>query len=122
MFSVSANAKDAAQAPVKNGVSQINITMTDADGGSCLIDHTSAKAGPITFNIVNKTATSLTELELLSDNRILGEKENLAPGLPASKFTLTLDGGSYQLYCPGATKEMVAFTVTGKAPRKRAVT
>ncbi|EIC85920.1 iron uptake system protein EfeO [Serratia sp. M24T3] len=115
MFSVDANAQDAAQAPVKNGVSQVNITMTSADGGSCVVDHTSAKAGPITFNIVNKTATSLTELELLSDNRILGEKENLAPGLPASKFTLTLDGGSYQLYCPGATKEMVAFTVTGKS-------
>lgn len=115
MFSISANAKDAVQAPVKNGVSQVNITMTSADGGSCEIDHTSAKAGPITFNIVNKTATSLTELELLSDNRILGEKENLAPGLPASKFTLTLDGGTYQLYCPGATKEMVAFNVTGKS-------
>lgn len=115
MFSTFANAKESAQAPVKNGVSQVNITMTSADGGSCVVDHTSAKAGPITFNIVNKTATSLTELELLSDNRILGEKENLAPGLPASKFTLTLDGGSYQLYCPGATKEMVAFTVTGKS-------
>lgn len=115
MFSVDANAQDAAQAPVKNGVSQVNITMTSADGGSCEVDHASAKAGPITFNIVNKTATSLTEIELLSDNRILGEKENLAPGLPASKFTLTLDGGAYQLYCPGATKEMVAFTVTGKS-------
>ncbi len=115
MFSVDANAKDAAQAPLKNGVSQVNIIMTSADGGSCIVDHTSAKAGPITFNVVNKTATSLTELELLSDNRILGEKENLAPGLPAAKFTLTLDGGSYQLYCPGATKEMVAFTVTGKS-------
>ncbi|WP_313688964.1 iron uptake system protein EfeO, partial [Pantoea sp.] len=74
-----------------------------------------AKAGPVTFTVVNKTATSLTELELLSDNRILGEKENLAPGLPAVKFTLTLDGGTYQIYCPGAKQELTNFTVTGKS-------
>lgn len=115
MFSVDAYSQDAAQAPIKNGVSQVNITMTSADGGTCKVDHNTAKAGPITFNVVNKTATSLTELELLSDNRILGEKENLAPGLPAAKFTLTLDGGTYQLYCPGAKQELLTFTVTGKS-------
>jgi len=115
MFSVDAYSQDAAQAPVKTGVSQVNVTMTSADGGTCILDHNTAKAGPITFNVVNKTATSLTELELLSDNRILGEKENLAPGLPAAKFTLTLDGGTYQLYCPGAKQELITFTVTGKS-------
>ncbi|QOI54639.1 iron uptake system protein EfeO [Rouxiella badensis] len=115
MFSVDAYSQDAAPAPVKNGAAQVNITMTSADGGSCVIDHNTAKAGPITFNVINKTATSLTEIELLSDNRILGEKENLAPGLPASKFTLTLDGGTYQLYCPGAKQELINFSVTGKS-------
>ncbi|NIF23718.1 iron uptake system protein EfeO [Candidatus Pantoea multigeneris] len=105
-------------APVTNGVSQVNVTLTGAEGGTCEIDHTSAKAGPVTFTVVNKTATSITELELLSDNRILGEKENLAPGLPASKFTLTLDGGKYQIYCPGAKQELINFTVTGKSAAK----
>lgn len=106
------------QAPVINGVSQVSITMIGDDGGSCLVDHTSAKAGPVTFTVNNKTATAITEVELLSNNRILGEKENLAPGLPAVKFTLTLDGGTYQIYCPGAKKEMTDFAVTGKAAVK----
>lgn len=106
------------QAPVINGVSQVSITMTGDDGGSCLVDHTSAKAGPVTFTVNNKTATAITEVELLSNNRILGEKENLAPGLPAVKFTLTLDGGTYQIYCPGAKKEMTDFAVTGKTAVK----
>lgn len=106
------------QAPVINGVSQVSITMIGDDGGSCLVDHTSAKAGPVTFTVNNKTATAITEVELLSNNRILGEKENLAPGLPAVKFTLTLDGGTYQIYCPGAKKEMTDFAVTGKTAVK----
>ncbi|MFU2317218.1 iron uptake system protein EfeO [Rahnella sp. PCH160] len=115
MFSVEVPANAASAAPVKNGVSQVNITMTSAADGTCVVDHDSAKAGPVTFNVVNKTATSITELELLSNNRILGEKENLAPGLPAVKFTLTLDGGKYQIYCPGAKRELIDFTVTGKS-------
>ncbi|WJV66412.1 iron uptake system protein EfeO [Pectobacteriaceae bacterium CE70] len=115
MFSMGASANNATSAPVKNGVSQVNITMTGADGGTCMIDNNSAKAGPITFNVINKTATAITEVELQSNNRILGEKENLAPGLPAVKFTLTLDGGKYQIYCPGAKQEMINFTVTGKS-------
>lgn len=105
-------------APVSNGVSQVNVTLTGAEGGTCIVDHSSAKAGPVTFTVVNKTATAITELELLSDNRILGEKENLAPGLPAAKFTLTLDGGKYQIYCPGAKQELINFTVTGKSAAK----
>ncbi|ADU71741.1 iron uptake system protein EfeO [Pantoea sp. At-9b] len=112
---LSVDAQAATAAPVKNGASQVNITMTNEGDGTCHIDHTSAKAGPVTFTVVNKTATALTELELLSDNRILGEKENLAPGLPAVKFTVTLDGGTYQIYCPGAKQELTNFTVTGKA-------
>lgn len=110
------------KAPVKNGASQIHITMTNDNNGSCLVDYHSAKAGPVTFNVVNKTATSLTELELLSENRILGEKENLAPGLPAVKFTVTLDGGAYQIYCPGAANEMIPFTVTGKSRKNTSTT
>ncbi|HVY14378.1 MAG TPA: iron uptake system protein EfeO [Rhodopila sp.] len=102
-------------APVKNGVSQVAITLTGENGGACALDHDTAKAGPITFTVTNKTATGITEVELQSNNRIIGEKENLAPGLPSVAMTLTLGGGTYQVYCPGAKKEMLAFTVTGKA-------
>lgn len=104
----------AQSAPVVNGVTQVNVTLIGDNNGECVVDHDQVNAGPVTFNIINKTATAITEIELLSNNRILGEKENLAPGLPAVKFTVTLDGGQYQLYCPGAAKELVNFTVTGK--------
>jgi iron uptake system component EfeO len=114
-FVGTANAANEAVAPVKNGVSQVAITLTGDNGGSCVLSHGSAKAGPVTFSVTNKTATGITEVELQSDNRILGEKENLAPGLPTVSFTLTLGGGKYQIYCPGAKQEMVAFTVTGEA-------
>jgi iron uptake system component EfeO len=105
----------AQEAPVKDGVSQVKVELTSDDGGSCVLDSTSAKAGPVTFSVTNKTAASISELELLSNNRILGEKENLAPGLPTVSFTLTLDGGAYQIYCPGASAELQDFKVTGKA-------
>jgi iron uptake system component EfeO len=110
-----AAAQDNSPAPVKNGISEVNIILTEDNGGTCTLDHTSATAGPITFAITNKTATGITEVELQSNNRIRGEKENLAPGLPTVSFTQTLGGGTYQIYCPGASKELQDFTVTGKA-------
>ena len=108
-------AASATPAPVKDGVSQVHVTLTDANGGVCQLDHSTAKAGPVTFFVTNKTATAISEVELQSNNRILGEKENLAPGLPTVSFTLNLGGGDYQIYCPGAKQEMVDFKVTGKA-------
>lgn len=110
-----ARAQTGSVAPVVKGVSQIAITLTGDNGGACVLDHDSAQAGPITFTVTNKTATGLTEVEIQSGNRILGEKENLAPGLPSVALTLTLGGGQYQVYCPGAGTEMVNFTVTGQA-------
>ncbi|HET7675290.1 MAG TPA: peptidase M75, partial [Gammaproteobacteria bacterium] len=115
-ISTAASPQASSVAPVKNGVSQVRITLTGGEEGqACTLDHASAKAGPVTFTVTNKTATAITEVELQSDNRILGEKENLAPGLPPVSFTLTLGGGDYQIYCPGAAHEMAAFKVTGKA-------
>lgn len=110
---IAAQAEDLA--PVVDGASQVAVTLTSENGGSCVLDSTSAKAGPVTFSVTNETATAISEVELLSRSRILGEKENLAPGLPTVSFTLTLDGGAYRIYCPGAAVEMQDFTVTGKA-------
>lgn len=108
-------AQEEPAAPIENGASQVAITLTADNGGACALDHATATAGPITFTVTNRTATAITEVELLSNNRILGEKENLAPGLPAVGFTLTLGGGTYQVYCPGAAQETQDFTVTGEA-------
>jgi iron uptake system component EfeO len=103
--------------PAKSGGNAVKVTMS-SDGGkeSCALDTASVPAGPVTFTIANTNAPGITELELLREQRILGEKENLAPGLDPVSFTVSLDGGSYQVYCPGAATEYQNLTVTGKAP------
>ncbi|WP_029145703.1 iron uptake system protein EfeO [Microbacterium luticocti] len=98
-----------------SGAAQVTITLTGDDGDRCVLDYASAPAGPVTFTVKNTNSTALTEVELQSRNRILGEKENLAPGLKPVSFTVRLDGGDYQIYCPGADPETQPFTVTGKA-------
>jgi iron uptake system component EfeO len=97
-------------------VSTVNVTLAD-DGGkdSCAVDNTSVPAGPVTFKVTNASAPGITEMELLKDQRIIGEKENLAPGLDPVAFTATLDGGQYKIYCPGASQEYLDFAVTGQA-------
>jgi iron uptake system component EfeO len=102
------------------GVNTVNVTMTNDGGGdgkdTCKLDTSSVAAGPITFKVTNTNAAGITEMELIKDQRIVGEKENLAPGLDPVSFTATLDGGAYKVYCPGAGSEYVDFTVTGQAP------
>jgi len=103
-------------APAKSGATQIKVTLASgANGDTCTVDATSVPAGPTTFTIANQSATGISEVELMQDQKIIGEKENLAPGLAPVSLTLTLGGGDYQLYCPGASEELVPFTVTGKA-------
>lgn len=110
----SGTGNDAAAKP--SGASHVKITLAnDGSGDTCALDHASAPAGPITFTVENTSATGVTEVELQSDQKIIGEKENLAPGLAPVSFTLTLGGGKYTVYCPGAEKENTTFTVTGKA-------
>jgi iron uptake system component EfeO len=99
------------------GKNAVKVTMANNGGkDGCALDTSSVPAGPVTFTVVNASAPGITEMELLRDQRIVGEKENLAPGLDPVSFTVTLDGGSYQLYCPGASTEYQTLTVTGQAP------
>ena len=98
------------------GAAGVDVTLASgANGDECTASTDSVAAGPITFTVTNTSATGITEFELLQDQKIVGEKENLAPGLPAVSFTVTLDGGAYQIYCPGAATEFTDFTVTGQA-------
>jgi iron uptake system component EfeO len=99
------------------GTKGVKVTMANTAGkDGCALDSASVPAGPVTFTVVNTSAPGITEMELLRDQRIVGEKENLAPGLDPVTFTITLDGGSYQVYCPGASTEYQTLTVTGQAP------
>ncbi|WP_369830319.1 iron uptake system protein EfeO [Mycobacterium sp. E342] len=103
------------------GVNAVNVTMASVGGKEvCALDNDTVSAGPVTFTLANTNAPGISEVELLSDQRIVGEKEDLAPGLDPVSFTVTLDGGSYELYCPGASREHQALTVTGRAAARPA--
>ena len=86
------------------------MTITAARG--CETDRTQFAAGGITVNVTNKDATAVSEVEVLSGERILGEKENLPPGFKGT-FAVSVSAGTYMLYCPGAPKETTAIKVTG---------
>ena len=71
-----------------------------------------AVAGPINFE-AEGDSSSVTELEVLDGETILGEKENLTEGLNGS-FSLTLEEGEYTIRCNGGSEEDGTLTVTGK--------
>jgi iron uptake system component EfeO len=90
----------------------LNVTISAADG--CASDRKTLDAGAVTVKITNRDATGVSEIELLSGERIIGEKENLPPGF-SGNFTVEVGAGTYTLYCPGAATEKSPLTVTGAA-------
>ena len=96
---------------------QVTVKVTDSDG--CVASPDTVPAGQVTFVINNVDALGVTEVELVSDLRIVGERENLVPGFD-STFSVRLDGGTYQVVCPGASTEKKSFTVTGEAAAQSA--
>lgn len=91
-----------------------HVTITAARG--CQVDSTTLAAGGVTFKVQNKDATAVSEIELLSGERILGEKENIPPGL-GGQFAVNLTAGKYTVYCPGATTERSTVTVVGNSAK-----
>ncbi len=91
----------------------VNVSLTPQ---GCQAKPATVATGDVQFNVANKNASAVTEAELRTSNgsKILGEQENLTPGLSGG-FELTLAPGSYELNCPGAAQEHWKFTVTGKA-------
>ena len=90
----------------------VNVTVSAAKG--CVADATRYAAGALTFKITNTDATAVSEVELISGERIVGEKENLPPGFSGT-FSVNVPSGSYVLYCPGATPERTPLKVVGKS-------
>jgi high-affinity iron transporter len=92
------------------GAKVVEVSLTDAGCDPAKLE---LAAGPTTFQVTNKDAAAVTEFEVMDGDRILGEVENLTPGLKGS-FSLNLTAGSYTLYCPfGKTAERGTLTVTG---------
>jgi iron uptake system component EfeO len=96
-------------APAKPSTNTVKIVLSDA---GCAPSPDSIPAGPVTFEISNSGSTKVTEAELMSNGKIIGEKESVIPGLSGS-FSLRLDGGTYSIVCPGGAKGSYPFTVTG---------
>lgn len=93
------------------GAKKVTVQITDS---GCTPSIASVPAGPVDFQAKNTNATKVTEVELLHEGIIVGEKENLTPGLSGT-FAVHLNAGKYQLYCPNAKADHTDFTVTGQA-------
>ncbi len=95
------------------------ITVTAADT-ACELGAAEAPAGTISFTI-NNTGTKVTEFYLYgAGDRIMGEAENIGPGLTRQMIVEVPDGGTYTTVCkPGMVGDGIrtAFTVTGSATR-----
>ena len=76
------------------------------------------KAGPTNFKVTNTGSGGVSEFEVLSGDHIIGEVENVAPGLD-KEFSLTLKPGKYTTKCPGGSKHSTGkLVVTGTATKK----
>jgi iron uptake system component EfeO len=79
------------------------------------------KAGPSTFKVTNTGSGDVSEFEVLAGDRIVAEKENLAPGLDG-EFSIMLNAGTYTTKCPGGSKRSTGkLVVTGARPAKLSV-
>lgn len=91
---------------------QGGTVTVDLHPDGCTPSPAKVNAGSVDFKVTNVDADRVSEAELLSGGKVMGEQENLSPGLDGG-FSLHLDAGDYQLYCPGAAQEKASFTVVG---------
>ena len=96
----------------------IAVTATDNE---CQVARTEAPAGQIEFTVRN-TGTKVNEFYVYAEgDRVMGEVENIGPGLER-RFLVRLDEpGTYETACkPGLVGQGIRapFTVTGEAVDK----
>jgi iron uptake system component EfeO len=103
----------------KAATQEVKFELTD-DG--CTPSDASVEAGAVKISVVNPGSMKTDEIELKNqDGIIMGERENLAPGL-GSDFTLTLQPGTYVLNCTfqNDARDNGKLVVTGAATAKPA--
>ena len=105
-------------APAAAKSQSVPVKLT-ADGCPKLI---TVKPGSVTFKVTNDGADNVSEFEVLQGGKIVGEVENIAPGLQRS-FTLKLKAGDYVTYCPGGdTREKGELTVAAAVAKSTTTT
>jgi iron uptake system component EfeO len=96
------------------------ITVKASDT-SCQVARGSSKAGNVTFEVTN-TGSKVTEFYLYAPgDRIMGEVENITPGLTRRLIVEVPEVGKYQTACkPGMNGDGIrdVFDVTGSAGSK----
>jgi iron uptake system component EfeO len=100
--------------PQGGGTKEIAVTASDT---ACTVAETSVAAGVILFKVTN-TGAKVTEFYVYAEgDRVMGEVENIGPGL-SRDLRIELAAGTYQTACkPGMTGTGIrgTFTVTGSA-------
>ncbi|MGH3425140.1 MAG: iron uptake system protein EfeO [Nocardioidaceae bacterium] len=92
----------------------------DASDDACELSATELDAGPHTFKVTNN-GSKVTEFYVYAEgDRIMGEVENVGPGL-SRNLVVDLSAGKYQGACkPGMTGDGIRqdVTVTGKSDKE----
>ena len=92
-----------------------------ANDDACEVARGDADAGTITFEVTNK-GSRVTEFYLYAEgDRIMGEVENITPGLTRRLIVEVSEGGEYETACkPGMKGKGIrdAFRVNGQADKQ----
>ncbi|RVW10611.1 peptidase M75 [Prescottella agglutinans] len=95
------------------GAEAITVTATDT---TCEISGTTGETGNTTFSITNN-GSKVTEFYVFGDgDRVMGEVENVGPGLTRQLIVNLAEAGTYHTACkPGMVGDGIRseFTVTG---------
>ncbi|MEV3902415.1 iron uptake system protein EfeO [Mycobacterium sp. NPDC050551] len=98
-----------------NGASDITVEASDSE---CKLSGTEASTGPSTF-VVTNNGNKVTEFYVYGEgDRVMGEVENISPGLQRKLIVQLTEPGTYQTSCrPGMVGDGIRndFTVSGEA-------
>ncbi|WP_301333856.1 iron uptake system protein EfeO [Mycolicibacterium frederiksbergense] len=110
-------AKESAPSGDSGSAKPAPITVEASDAG-CKLSGTDAVTGPSTF-VVTNTGSKVTEFYVYGEgDRVMGEVENISPGLKRQLIVQLTQPGTYQTSCrPGMVGEGIRadFVVTGDA-------
>lgn len=108
----------AKEADTGDGAAKSAQITVDASDTECQLSGTTATTGPSTF-VVTNTGSKVTEFYVYSEGeRVMGEVENISPGLKRQLIVQLTQPGTYQTSCrPGMVGEGIRgdFMVTGEA-------
>ncbi|OBB57787.1 peptidase M75 [Mycobacterium sp. 852013-51886_SCH5428379] len=101
-----------------SGASGPGEITVDASDDACALSGTEATSGPSTF-VVTNNGSKVTEFYVYSEgDRVMGEVENISPGLQRKLVVQLSQPGTYETSCrPGMVGDGIRgdFVVTGEA-------